>query len=88
MKTPLRIIYIKRITYLENKNKILNKPHNDKNSYYLIDNSAIILDDSASLDDLQSIPLFDLETPGKHSKRTGYSDLRPKRKTPFSIYQN
>ena len=26
-----------RITYLENKNKILNKPHNGRNSYYLID---------------------------------------------------
>ena len=52
-----------RITYLENKNKILNKPHNGKNSYYLIDDSAIILDDSASPDDPQSIPLFDLETP-------------------------
>ena len=24
-----------RITYLENKNKILNKPQNGKNSYYL-----------------------------------------------------
>ena len=23
-----------RITYLENKNKILNKPHNGRNSYY------------------------------------------------------
>ena len=46
-----------RITYLENKNKILNKPNNRKNSYYLIDDSAIIPDDP------QSIPLFDLETP-------------------------
>ena len=45
-----------RITYLENKNKILNKPHNGKNSYYLIDDSAIIPDDP------QSMPLFDLET--------------------------
>ena len=52
-----------RITYLENKNKILNKPNNRKNSYYLIDDSAIIPDDSASPDDPQSIPLFDLETP-------------------------
>ena len=52
-----------RITYLENKNKILNKPDNGKNSYYLIDDSAIIPDDSASPEDLQSIPLFDLETP-------------------------
>ena len=51
-----------RITYLENKNKILNKPHNGKNSYYLIDDSAIIPDDSASPDYPQSIPLFDLET--------------------------
>ena len=49
-----------RITYLENKNKILNQPHNDKNPYYLIDGSAIIPDDSASPDDPQSIPLFDL----------------------------
>ena len=40
-----------RITYLENKNKILNKSHNDRNSYYLIDDSTIIPDDSASLDD-------------------------------------
>ena len=48
---------------MENKNKILNKPHNGKNSYYLIDDSAIIPDDSASPDDPQSIPLFDLETP-------------------------
>ena len=31
-----------RITYLKNKNKILNKPHNGKNSYYLIDASASI----------------------------------------------
>ena len=52
-----------RITYLENKKKILNKPHNGKNSYYLKDNSAIIPDDSASPNDPQSIPLFDLETP-------------------------
>ena len=52
-----------RITYLENKNKILNKLHNGKNSYYLIDDSAIIPDDSVSLEDPQSIPLFDLETP-------------------------
>ena len=52
-----------RITYLENKNKILNKPNNRKNSYYLIDDSAIIPDDSASPDDPQSIPLFDLKTP-------------------------
>ena len=52
-----------RITYLENKNKILNKPHNGKNYYYLIDYSAIIPDDPASLDDPQSMPLFDLETP-------------------------
>ena len=51
-----------RITYLENKNKILNKPNNRKNSYYLIDDSAIIPDDSASPDYPQSIPLFDLET--------------------------
>ena len=52
-----------RITYLENKNKILNKPHIGRNSNYLIDDSAIIPDDSASPDDPQSIPLFDLETP-------------------------
>ena len=45
-----------RITCLENKNKISNKPYNGKNSYYLID-------DSASPDDPQSISLFDLETP-------------------------
>ena len=48
---------------MENKNKILNKPHTGKNSYYLIDDSAIILDDSDSPDDPQSIPLFDLDTP-------------------------
>ena len=52
-----------RITYLENKNKILNKPHNGRNSYYLINDSAIIPDYSASSDDPQSIQLFDLETP-------------------------
>ena len=52
-----------RITYLENKNRILNKPHNGKNSYYLIDDSAIIPGDSGSPDDPQSIPFFDLETP-------------------------
>ena len=51
-----------RITYMENKKKILNKPHNDKNSYYLIDYSAIIPDDSTSPDGPQPIPLFDLET--------------------------
>ena len=51
-----------RITCLENKNKIFNKPHNSKNSYYLIDDSAITPDDSASPDDLQSIPLFEQET--------------------------
>ena len=47
-----------RITYLENKSKILNKTHNGKNSYYLIDDSAIISDDSASPDDPQLIPFF------------------------------
>ena len=52
-----------RIIYLENEKKILNKPHNGKNSYYLIDDSAIMPDDSASPDDALSIPLFDLETP-------------------------
>ena len=52
-----------RITSMENKNKILNKRRNGKNSYYLRDNSVIILDLSASRDDSQSIPLFDLETP-------------------------
>ena len=52
-----------RIIYLENEKKILNKPHNGKNSYYLIDDSAIMPDDSASPDDPLSIPLFDLETP-------------------------
>ena len=52
-----------RITYLENKNGVLNKPQNGKNSYYLIDDSAIIPNDSASPDDPQSIPLFELETP-------------------------
>ena len=78
-----------RITYLKNKSKILNKPRNGKNSYYLIHNSAIIPDDSASPYDPQSIPLFDLETPSVNLyKQTGYSDSRPKRKAPFSIYQN
>ena len=52
-----------RITYLENKNKILNKPHHGRNSFYSIDDSALIPDDSASPDDPQSILLFDLETP-------------------------
>ena len=48
---------------MENKSKILNKPHNGRNSYYLINDSAIIPDYSASSDDPQSIQLFDLETP-------------------------
>ena len=52
-----------RITYLEHKNKTLNKPYNGKNSYYLIGDSAIIPDGSASLDDPRLIPLFDPETP-------------------------
>ena len=52
-----------RITYLENKNKTLNTPHNGTNSYYLIYDLAIIHDDSASPVGPQSIPLFDLETP-------------------------
>ena len=47
-----------KITYLENKNKILNKPHNRRNSYYLIDDSARIPDGSASPDDPQLIPLL------------------------------
>ena len=42
---------LQRINYLENKNKILNKPHNGRNSDYLINNSAIIPDNSASPDD-------------------------------------
>ena len=33
-------------TYLDNKNKILNKPHNGENSYYLTDHLVIIPDDS------------------------------------------
>ena len=41
---------------------MLNKPHNARNSYYLIDDSAIIPGDSAPPDDPHSIPLFDLET--------------------------
>ena len=78
-----------RITCLENKNKILNKLHNGKHSYYLIDDSAIIPDDSVSLKDQQSISLFDVETPRVNPiKKTGYSSSRPKRKTPFSIYPN
>ena len=69
----------RRITYLENKNEILNNPHNGKNSYYLIDDSLIIPDDSASPDDPQSTPLFDKGKPlGTTYKRTGYSDSRPK----------
>ena len=52
-----------RITYLENKNKTLSKPNNGKDFYCLIDDSVIIPDDSASPDDPQSTPLFDLETP-------------------------
>ena len=52
-----------RITYLENKNKILNKPHNGKNFYYLIDDLTIIPNGSTSPDNPQSIRLFDLETP-------------------------
>ena len=55
---------------MENKNKILNKLHNGKNSYYLIDDSAIIPDDSVSLEDPQSIPLFDLEIPMVNPKKT------------------
>ena len=42
---------LQRINYLENKNEVLNKPHNGRNSGYLINNSAIIPDDSASPDD-------------------------------------
>ena len=49
-------------------------------------------DDSASPDDPQSIPLFDLETPrgtpGNPDKRTGYSNSRHKRKTPLSTEMN
>ena len=41
----------------------IRKPHNGKNSYYLIDDSTITRDDSASPDDPQSILLYDLETP-------------------------
>ena len=52
-----------KITYLENKNKNLNKPHNGRNSYCLINDSAIIPNGSASPDDPQLMPLFDLETP-------------------------
>ena len=48
---------------MENKNKILNKPYNGKNSYHLIDDSVIIPDDSVSPDDPQSIPLFYPKTP-------------------------
>ena len=73
-----------RITYLENKNKILNKPQNGKNSYYSTDDSVVIPDDSASPDNPQSIPLFYPETP-KPYKRTGYSNSRPKRKTNCGI---
>ena len=48
---------------MENKKKHLNKPHSGKNSYDLIDDSAIIPDDSVSPEDPYSVPLFDLETP-------------------------
>ena len=44
-----------RTTYLKSKNKILNKPRNGNNSYYLIVDSTITPDDSASPDDPQSI---------------------------------
>ena len=37
-----------RTTYLKNKNKNLNKPHNGENSYYLIDDSVITSDDLVS----------------------------------------
>ena len=37
-----------RTTFLKNKNKILSKPHNGENSYYLIDDSVIISDELAS----------------------------------------
>ena len=47
-----------RITSLENKNKILNKPPNGQNSYYLTDDSKIIPDDLAFLDGPQSIPFL------------------------------
>ena len=57
-----------RIIYVENKNELLNKPHNGKNSYYLIDDSVIIPDNSALRDDPQSIRLFNSETPRKFNK--------------------
>ena len=59
-----------RITYLENKNKILNKPHN------IIDDSAIIPDDSASIDHPQSITLFDLEPPRVNPKKEQVTLIR------------
>ena len=56
-----------RTTYLESKNKILNKPRNGNNSYYLIVDSTITPDDSASPDDPQLHPqlhpMTHLETP-------------------------
>ena len=45
------------------KNKTLIKFHKVKNSFYLIDDSAIIPDDSTSPYDPLSIPLFEPETP-------------------------
>ena len=65
-----------RITYLENKNKILNKPHNGKTSYNIIDDSAIIPDDSAWIDHPQSIPLFDLEPPRVNPKKEQVTLIR------------
>ena len=35
---------------MENENKILNKPHNGKNSYHLIDDSVIIPDNLVYLE--------------------------------------
>ena len=65
-----------RITYLENKNKILNKPRNFKTSYNIIDDSAIIPDDSASIDHPQSIPLFGLEPPRVNPKKEQVTLIR------------
>ena len=52
-----------QVVCFENENKILNNLHNCQNSYYLIYDSVMIPDDSASLDDPELILLLDPETP-------------------------
>ena len=51
------------IVYLVSKNKILITSHNGKNSYYLIDDKAVIPDNSALPYNPYWIPSFKPETP-------------------------